>query len=300
MSIFSPPGFGPQGNLDSDTEKKPLRRSLVKSLVLTLAAAMGALATIGSPVSGDDTAKQETATKEQGEWIQLFNGKDLTGWTPKIRYHELGENYANTFRVEDGLLKVRYDGYEKFNETFGHLFFKDKFSHYKLRIEYRFVGEQCAGGPGWAFRNSGAMLHGEDPALMAKDQDFPVSIEVQMLGGSGKGNRTTSNLCTPGTNVEMDGKLITQHCVNSKSKTYHGDEWVTIEIEVRGNEVIRHLIEGEEVLSYQNPQLDERDAHAKELASKYGGIQLSEGTISLQSESHPLDFRKVELMKLAP
>ena len=235
----------------------------------------------------------------RGEWVSLFNGKDLTGWTPKIRYCELGENFENTYRVEDGLLKVRYDGpgYSKFGERFGHLFFKDSFSNYRLRIEYRFVGEQCTEGPGWATRNSGVMVHGQDPATMDKDQDFPVSIEVQMLGGNGKDARTTSNLCTPGTNVVMQGEMKLQHCINSMSKTYHGEQWVTAETEVHNSEIIRHLIDGEVVLEYNQPQLDKRDASAQKLI-KGDNLLITCGTISLQSESHPIDFRKVEIMIL--
>lgn len=239
---------------------------------------------------------------EEGQWVPLFNGKNLDGWTPKIRYHELGDNYENTFRVEDGVLKVSYSGYKNFNSEkgplFGHLFYKEPFSHYRLRVEYRFVGEQCPGGPGWATRNSGVMIHGEPAAAMGKDQDFPASIEVQLLGGNGKNPRTTANLCTPGTNVVMNGKLFLPHCTSSKSQTYHGDQWVTCEIEAHGNKLIRHLVNGENVLEYSEPQLDERDAHAKELAMKAGGVQLSGGTISLQSESHPVEFRKVEIKKL--
>lgn len=233
-----------------------------------------------------------------GEWQSLFNGKDLSGWTPKIKGYELGDNYKNTFRVEDGLLTVSYDGYDSFDRKFGHLFYKDKFSNYRFRVEYRFIGEQCKGGEGWALRNSGVMVHGEDPAEMTKDQDFPTSIEVQLLGGDGNKNRTTSNLCTPGTNVVMNDKLVTRHCISSSSETYHGDQWVTAEIEVRGNEVVKHILNGEVVLEYNKPQLDERDEHAKELAEKYGDIMLSGGTISLQSESHPIQFRKVEIMVL--
>lgn len=232
-------------------------------------------------------------------WIQLFNGKDLTGWTPKIRGYPAGENFGRTFRVEGGVLKVAYDQYDEFRERFGHLFFDEPFSHYLLRIEYRFVGEQVKGGPGWAVRNSGVMVHGESPKEMEQDQDFPASIEVQFLGGLGSGERPTANLCTPGTNVVMDDKLVTRHCTNSKSKTYHGDQWVTVEVEVRGGEVIRHRVEGQEVLSYQKPQLDDREAHAKKLAEKQGGLILKKGTISLQSESHPIEFRKVELKKLS-
>ena len=234
---------------------------------------------------------------EDGEWVSIFNGKDLTGWTPKIRYHELGDNFANTFRVEDGLLTVKYDGYKEFNETFGHLFYKSPFSNYKLRVEYRFVGEQCTEGPGWAFRKSGVMLHGQHPATMTIDQKFPVSIEAQMLGGDGENPRTTGNLCTPGTNVVMDDKLVTRHCTKSRSKTYHNDQWVTLELEVNGNGVIKHIHDGEVVLEYEQSQLDPKDEDAKKLIEG-DNLMITGGTISLQSESHPLDFRKVEIMLL--
>lgn len=242
-------------------------------------------------------AQSDEPEFKTGEWVSLFNGKDMTGWTPKIRYSDFGENYGNTFRVEDGMLKVRYDQYEEFGERFGHLFYKTEFSNYRFRVEYRFVGDQCKGGPGWAIRNSGVMVHGQKPETMDKDQDFPVSIEVQLLAGNGKAARTTSNLCTPGTNVVMNGELKKQHCISSTSKTHHLDEWVTAEIEVRGNKVIKHILDGDVVLEYTEPQLDERDEGAKKLI-KDGQLALSGGTISLQSESHPCEFRKVEIMVL--
>jgi len=239
-------------------------------------------------------------TKESADWIHLFNGKDLDGWTAKIRYHELGDNYANTFRVHDGMLQVRYepDKYETFGEKFGHLFYKQPYSKYRLRVEYRFVGEQCAGGPGWATRNSGMMLHCEDPKTILKDQDFPASIEFQLLGGNGKDKRTTANLCTPGTNVVKSGKLFLPHCTNSSSETFHGDQWVTAEAEVHGSGEVKHYVNGQLVLEYNQPQLDDRDAHAKELAASRTGLLLDGGYISLQSESHPIDFRKVEILIL--
>ncbi len=239
---------------------------------------------------------QEGASQEG--WIQLFNGKDLTGWTPKIKGYDLGENFGNTFRVEDGVLKVSYDKYDNFKERFGHLFYAEPFSHYRLRIEYRFVGEQVAGGPGWAVRNSGVMLHCQPPETMSRDQSFPVSIEVQFLGGLGTGERPTANLCTPGTHVVMNGELLTRHCTSSKSKTYHGDQWVTVEIEVRGDRLIRHIVEGETVLEYSHPQLDEKDPDAQKLI-KSNDKAVRSGYIALQSESHPIEFRKVELLKLA-
>lgn len=249
-----------------------------------------------------ETVREEPAPEEPAgpRWVALFNGRDLDGWTPKITGYPLGENFADTFRVEDGLLRVSYDGYEAFDGRFGHLFFEAPLAHYKLRVVYRFHGEQCPGGPGWAFRNSGVMLHGQTPESMALDQDFPASIEAQMLGGGAEGERPNANLCTPGTNVVMDGELIRRHCINSSSRTYRGDEWVTLELEVRGNEVIRHWLDGQVVLEYSQPQLDERDGDAQKLLAAGADVQLAGGTISLQSESHPIDFKSVELLVLAP
>lgn len=246
---------------------------------------------------GNATEPVNSKPETQENWIQLFNGKDLTGWTPKIRGFPAGENFGNTFRVEDGLLKVRYDAYPEFKERFGHLFHEGTYSKYRFRVEYRFVENQVPGGPGWAIRNSGVMVHGQTPQSMTLDQDFPCSIEVQLLGGDGKNPRNTLNLCTPGTHVEMGGKLITRHCTNSKSKTYHGDQWVTAEIYVDGNKEIKHIVDGEVVLEYQKPQLDPGDASAKRIIQN-GMVQLDRGTISLQSESHPVDFRKVEILIL--
>ncbi len=231
---------------------------------------------------------------ESGDWIDLFNGQNLEGWTAKIRGRALGENFANTFRVEDGLLKVRYDQYERFNDQFGHLFFATPYSHYALHIRYRFLGEQVHDGPkGWAVRNSGVMLHSQDPQSMALDQEFPNSIKAQFLGGLRDDKpRPTANLCTPGTHVELDGELFTPHCTYSRSETLHGDQWVDVMVIVLGSGTIRHLVNGEEVLSYRRPQLDETDAQSEKT------IYLDSGYLALQSESHPIDFQFVRLLTL--
>ena len=235
---------------------------------------------------------------DREEWIQLFDGEDLDDWTPKITGYDVGENYGNTFRVEDGLLKVRYDQYDEFGQRFGHLFYREPFSHYVLAVEYRFVGEQVAGGPGWAIENSGVMLHAQPPATMEKQQDFPISIEGQLLGGTGTGERPTANLCTPGTHVVMDGDLVTQHCIQSESETYEGDDWVRAEFVVLGDSLVRHVVEGTPVLEYQKPQIGGGQASPVDQSIKQDGKLLEEGYIALQSESHPVDFRKVELLNL--
>lgn len=238
----------------------------------------------------------KTKKSENGEWIQLFNGKDLTGWDIKIKGSALNENYKNTFRVEDGVMKVCYDEYEKFNNEYGHIFYKEPFSHYKLRIEYRFTGEQTPEGPSWAFRNSGVMLHSQSAASMNLDQDFPVSIEAQFLGGDGVSERPTGNVCTPGTNIVMNGELITQHCTNSSSKTYHGDVWVHAEFVVLGDSIIHHIIEGDTVLTYTKPQIGGDLPEGFPLPE---GTLLKGGYLCLQAESHPVEFRKVELLDLS-
>jgi hypothetical protein len=243
-------------------------------------------------------ASAEQAKTAGPQWISLFNGKDLSGWTPKITGCPLGENYNDTFRVEDGVLKVAYDRYEKFDGRFGHLFYSAPFSHYRIRLEYRFTGQQAPEGPGWAFRNSGIMIHCQDPATMAVGQNFPVCLEVQLLGGDGEHPRTTGNLCTPGTHVVIGGKLVTDHCIPSSSQTYHGDPWVSAEVEVHGGTLIRHIINGQTVIEYSQPQLDDKDADAKRLIEAGAARMVTEGYISLQAESHPVEFRKIELLVL--
>ena len=237
-----------------------------------------------------------TNKAEKEEWIQLFNGKDLTGWAIKIKGSPLNVNYNNTFRVENGVMVVRYDEYEKFNAEYGHIFYKESFSKYKLRIEYRFVGDQVPGGQGWALRNSGVMLHSQSPESMLLDQDFPVSIEAQFLGGNGTDPRSTLNVCTPGTHIVMNDTLITNHCNNSASKTYHGDVWVTAELVVYGDSIIHHIVEGDTVLTYMKPQVGGTNKPAT--YSVPDGTLLKEGYICLQAESHPVEFRKVEILKM--
>lgn len=233
-----------------------------------------------------------TSENEQATWQQLFNGKDLNDWEIKIREFPFQENFSNTFRVVDGNMQVNYDGYDDaFKKRYGHIFYKESFSYYLLAVEYRFIGEQPADGEGWAKRNNGIMIHGQDPETMTIDQDFPNSIEVQLLGGTGDGERPTANVCTPGTQYVKDGEIITTHCTTSSSKTYDGDQWVRVEVLALGDSIIKHFVNGEEVLKYEQPQLDpEKGAESGKL--------LSGGTISLQSESAPTEFRKIEIVDL--
>lgn len=238
------------------------------------------------------------AQKAGGKWVRIFNGKDLDGWTPKIKGYPAGENFANTFRVRKNALVVDYEGYGgEFKDRFGHIFYQNPYSDFKLRFDYRFVGDQLKGGPGWAWRNSGVMILGQPVDSIGKDQDFPVSCEVQLLGGPKTGERPTANVCTPGTNIVYGGKLWTQHCTDSTSRTFRGDQWVHLEIEVHANGEVTHWVNSQKVISYREVQFDPNDAEGKKLI-KGGKLKIDTGTISLQSESHPIEFKNIEIMPL--
>ncbi len=241
--------------------------------------------------------KPPVPQQEQEKWIQLFNGSDIDDWDIKFAKHPLNENYRNTFRVEDGMLTVNYDEWDSIDGEFGHIFYRQPFSYYRLSVEYRIIGEQVPGGAGWAFKNSGVMFHSQSAESMLIEQPFPISIEGQFLGGGEEGDRPTANLCTPGTNVVMDGKLITQHCINSSSETFRGEEWVNVEFIVLGDSIVHHLVNGDTVLTYMQPQIG--GGGLPEGFPLLDGTLLSSGYIALQAESHPFQFRKVELLDLS-
>ena len=252
-------------------------------------------------------------TTDQEEWVSLFNGKDLSDWTIKFANQDLNVNHRNTFRLQDSMIRIAYDEYDTFDDAYAHLYYKKPFSYYKLRFDYRFTGAQVKGGENWNVRNSGIMLHSQSAESNDYGQYFPVSIEIQLLGGLDAGKRTTGNVCTPGTALVIDGKVDYRHCINSNSKTYHGDQWVTAEVVVLGGESIAHLIENDTVLKYQlpqigggftNPKMGEEDwisrgvVESKDSWIAQAGEILTKGYISLQAESHPIDFKNIQLLDL--
>jgi hypothetical protein len=233
-------------------------------------------------------------------WIQLFNGKNLNNWTVKIHHHEVGDNFGNTFRAEDGMIKVRYDQYDQFNERYGHLYYNKPFSHYKLRLQYRFTGVWRKDAPNYTEKNSGVMFHSQDPNTMPKEQDWPISVEMQFLGILADGKpRPTGNMCSPGTDVVFQGKIDPRHCINSTSKTYENEQWITAELIVRGDALVTHIINGETVLEYTQPQIGGGVANRYNPALKIDGKLLKSGFIALQSEGQEIDFRNIELLDLS-
>lgn len=230
------------------------------------------------------------------KWRSLFNGKDLDGWQVKIAGYPQGENFGNTFRVEEGILKTRYNAYDSFNNRFGALYYKKKFSKYRLRIEYRFTGELTPGAPSWGFRDGGIQYHCQSPESLSVDQPFPVCLEYNLHGGNGKDERPTGEICASGTYVSINGVRNKSYCTPPTVKrTFHGDQWVILEIEVRGDS-IRHFVNGEEILHFEDPRYNPDHPVGKTFIVN-GDDKVKEGYISLQSNSHPMDFRKIEIME---
>lgn len=276
--------------------RKPLTNAAVLFLFMLLITACG-----------NKEAGQAESSKE--EWVSLFNGKDLAGWDIKIKGHPLNENYKNTFRVEDSMLRVSYNEYEKFDNQFGHLYTQTPYSYYKLKLQYRFTGDHMADAPVWAANNSGVMLHSQSAKSMEMNQDFPVSLEFQFLCGNGKDTVATGSVCTPGTFLSYDGKVYTGHIMKADSKTYLKNEWVSGVAEVYGDSLVRHIINGDTVLTYTKPMIGEgfvnntltwTSANIADSAFwiNKAGTPLREGYIALQAESQPVDFRRIELLNL--
>lgn len=256
------------------------------------------LASLAAVVALSSAAFAANAASTGQQWISLFNGKDLDGWTVKVAKHPLGENYRDTFRVEDGVIKVAYEKYGAFEEQFAHLYSNLPYSHYILQLEYRFTGKPVEDSPPWAKYNSGVMIHSQSPLTMTVDQLWPASMEVQFLCEHTSAGKQTGNACTPGTNLELNGKLTTAHIIEAVGKLSPLEEWVSVEVEVHGNDEIVHRINGVEVLRYQHPQLDPSETSAQRLLALGAPLQLSQGHIALQAESQPVWFRNIRLRLL--
>jgi hypothetical protein len=242
----------------------------------------------------------EKVNEQDGEWQTLFNGKDLNDWIVKIHHHEVGDNYAETFRVvDDGVLQVNYDGYQDFNNRYGHLFYKQPFSSFHLTWEYRFTDEWLKDAPDYTYRNSGIMFHSQDPRSILKEQDWPISVEFQLLAGAGDGKpRPTGNMCSPGTDVYYEGKKDPRHCIDSSSDTYEWNQWVKAELIVLKDSLVTHLINGDTVLQYTQPQMGGGVANNYDPALWQEGKPLTEGYIGLQSEGQGIEFKDIKIRKL--
>jgi hypothetical protein len=239
----------------------------------------------------------------------LFNGKDLSDWDIKFAGKELNVNFNNTFKVADSVLSIDYSGWSGFNNEFGHAINKTKaYSHYLLRVEYQVGETQIAGGPGWAVQNNGLMLHSQSMASMTLNQDFPISMETQLLGAGNTESdpNSTMNLCTPGTafyTTPTGGSVNTNHCVSASNNTRPSPgQWAWVSASVMGDSIIRHYVgkspTGTPTFTYYRPVYWVGSVGNPPPNTPANGTPLKSGYIAIQAETHPYKFRKIELLDL--
>jgi hypothetical protein len=249
-------------------------------------------------ILGFSCSQSNTQTPNE-DWEQLFNGKDLDGWIVKIHGHEIGDNYEETFSVNDGAILVKYDGYETFDERYGHLYYHKPFSSFHLKFTYRFTDKWMQDAPSYTYRNSGVMFHSQDPHTILKEQDWPISVEYQILAEEEAGKeRPTANVCTPGTEVFYNDEMDPRHCINSTSKTYPWDQWLTGELIVFRDSLVIHLIEGDTVLRYTKPQIGGGVANRFDANYKQDGQMLKSGFIALQAEGQGIAFKEIWIREI--
>ncbi|NMH88080.1 3-keto-disaccharide hydrolase [Flavivirga algicola] len=253
---------------------------------------------LGVTSCGSKSSKKAN-NNEIDQWVRLFNGENLDGWIPKFYHHELGDNYANTFRVKDGVIQVNYDGYNEFGDRYGHLFYNKPFSSYHLKFEYRFTDQWMKDAASYTYRNSGIMFHSQAPKTILKEQNWPISVEYQILAEEKEGvSRPTGNMCSPGTEIFVNNEMATRHCVSSSSKTYKWDEWIKGELLVHADSLIIHMVNGKEVLRYTKPQIGGGTTKGYNPAVKIDGKKLTEGYIGLQAEGQGIEFREIKIKEL--
>ncbi len=249
------------------------------------------------------------AWAEDSTWVQLFNGKDLSDWDIKFAGKELNVNFNNTFKVVDSAISVDYSGWTRFSDEFGHAANKTKaYSHYLLRVEYQVGPTQVTGGPAWAVQNNGLMVHSQSMASMTLKQDFPISMETQLLGAGNTGSnpKNTMNLCTPGTafyNNPSGGSVNMEHCVPSTATARPAPgTWAWVSVSVMGDSIIRHFNQksptGTPVFTYYRPVYWTGNVANPPANTPANGTPLKSGYIAIQAETHPYKFRKMELLDL--
>lgn len=223
--------------------------------------------------------------KTKKVWKNIFNGYNFAGWLPKVAGYELGENPGNIFSINNGAMHLDHKAFSRLEGRYAHIFYKEPFDKYRLKFQYRFLDHLVAAAPKYVYRNSGLMLHSQNPTTIGKYQAFPISVEAQFLGSGSTKKNTTANVCTPGTEIYQNNKRVPVHCLRSNSANYMGDQWVEMEVSVSSDKEIVHYIEGKEVLRYQSPQLD-------------NGKPLTSGWIAFQAEGHELEIKNIQIMEL--
>ena len=270
-----------------------LRTRTACTTCLLAAPIIALVSLIGSAQSPSDKA-------DRRDWIQLFDGKSLDGWVPKITGYPLEKTTPTPSASSTAPCRRRPTGPRR-REQIRPSFLPTSevlLLHRRRRVPLH----RRAGGRRSRLGHSQQWPDVAQPvaAIDVEGPGFPISVEVQLLGGLPNGKpQSTANMCSPGTQVFIDGTMVKGHCLDSKSQTYAGDQWVRVEVAVRGGERLIHKVEGQTVLEYEKPTIGGGEVNKFDPAVKVDGTLLTDGYIEIQGESHPTEFRKIEVLNLS-
>ena len=238
---------------------------------------------------------------DQKDWIQLFNGKNLDGWVPKIRGYDLGVNYADTFRVADGMLKASYDKYTALRG--------------QVRASVLHAAEILA-----LHHRGGVPLRrraGAGRADLGRPQQRPDAPQPGR-GDDGEGSgfsdlgRGAAARRPAERQAAIDGKRV--HARHADLHERHDGERPLHELEVgdvspakagyasrsRSAAASASRTGGRtDRARVRQPTIGGGEVTAFDPKVKVDGTLLTEGYIAIQGESHPTDFRKIELLNLS-
>lgn len=250
-------------------------------------------------------------------WITLFNGKNLDGWSIQLRDQDKNEDPNHLVQVDHGVLHFYKDAQAGSEQPFGYLATAKEYSSYRLRLEYKWGEKKFAPRTG-SVRDSGLLYH-----VTATDKVWPDSVEYQIQENdvgdiyaistqvtSSADPKTTNIVTTISTNNTsgvirtnsnarlkflepteggvpvVQGRLGTSLRVIRNPMNEH-EGWNTVEIEVRGNSAT-HLLNG---------TVNNRCNNIKKSVNGEW-IPLDRGRIALQLEGAEIFYRKIQIQEL--
>jgi hypothetical protein len=216
----------------------------------------------------------------------LFNGRDLSGWCVALEGRRPGEDPNGVFRVSDGVMRVS-------GEETGGIVSEKSYRDYVLRVEYRWVGKSVGSRLGMA-ADTGVLYHSQGE-MFAWNGLWMRSFECNILRGrtgdfiivSDKGAPVRYAATVEGRVVADEANISNWFRLGSWANTEDTPdvfperrygEWNRLEIVCDGSRVEHWL---NDVLVFEAENLTP-----------------SQGRIQIQSEGHPVEFRRIDLKAL--
>ena len=196
--------------------------------------------------------------------IDLFNGKDLTGWN----YYAMGlttEEAGEIYTVKDGVIHI-------VGEPFGCLYTVESYSDYELHVEWRWANAENVP---LNKLNSGIFVH-----VQPEHKLWPNAVECQLFNGRAGdfvllGGSDIAEFVVPEGEERPEYPVVKRFAEDIEKPL---GEWNSADIRCEGDK-ITVIINGQ-------------------LVNKGTGSMFSEGSIALQCEGAPIEFRNITLTPL--